>query len=71
MTTTFPEMRFDSKPENIAVVERLIDRLSEDSALRARMGAAALTAYNDRFTPGAHLDHLHTVLLSAARAGVA
>ena len=25
-----PELRFDSKPENIAVVERLIDKLSEE-----------------------------------------
>jgi len=33
MTTPFPEMRFDSKPENIAVVERLIDRLSEEHGI--------------------------------------
>jgi len=33
MTTTFPEMRFDSKPENIAVVERLIDQLSEEHSI--------------------------------------
>lgn len=30
MTTSMPELRFDSKPENIAVVERLIDKLSEE-----------------------------------------
>lgn len=33
MTTTFPELRFDSKPENIAVVERLIDQLSEEHSI--------------------------------------
>ena len=30
MTTSLPELRFDSKPENIAVVEKLIDQLSEE-----------------------------------------
>ena len=30
MTTSMPELRFDSKPENIAGVERLIDKLSEE-----------------------------------------
>ena len=33
MTTTMPELRFDSKPENIAVVERLIDQISEDHSI--------------------------------------
>ena len=33
MTTTFPELRFDSRPENIAVVERLIDQLSEEHSI--------------------------------------
>jgi len=33
MTTTLPELRFDSRPENIAVVERLIDRLSEEHSI--------------------------------------
>ena len=33
MTTTTPELRFDSKPENIAVVERLIDQISEDHSI--------------------------------------
>ena len=33
MTNTLPELRFDSKPENIAVVERLIDQLSEQHSI--------------------------------------
>ena len=33
MTNTLPELRFDSKPENIAVVERLIDKLSEQHSI--------------------------------------
>ena len=33
MTTTMPELRFDSKPENIAVVEKLIDQISEDHSI--------------------------------------
>ena len=33
MTNTLPELRFDSKPENIAVVERLIDQISEQHSI--------------------------------------
>ena len=33
MTTTMPELRFDSKPENIAVVERLIDQIEKDHGI--------------------------------------
>ena len=33
MTNTLPELRFDSQPENIAVVERLIDQLSEQHSI--------------------------------------
>ena len=35
MTTTLPELRFDSKPENIAVVEQLIDKLCEDPGIES------------------------------------
>ena len=33
MTTTLPELRFESKPENIAVVERMIDQISEEHSI--------------------------------------
>ena len=47
MTTTLPELRFDSKPENIAVVEKLIDH-TETRSVRVAIiiWAAIVTCLN-------------------------
>ena len=47
MTTTMPELRFDSKPENIAVVERLIDQLSEEHGIIAEHYGNVLIAMTE------------------------
>ena len=47
MTTTMPELRFDSKPENIAVVEKLIDKISADHGIVAEHYGNVLIAMTE------------------------
>ena len=47
MTTTLPELRFDSKPENIAVVEKLIDKISADHGIVAEHYGNVLIAMTE------------------------
>jgi serine/threonine-protein kinase RsbW len=70
MTTTLPEMRFDSKPENIAVVERLIDRLSEEHSIIPEHYGNVLIAMtegvNNAIVHGNKLDPEKSVTVSCA-----
>ena len=70
MTTTFPEMRFDSKPENIAVVERLIDQLSEEHSIIPEHYGNVLIAMtegvNNAIVHGNKLDPENSVSVTCA-----
>ena len=70
MTTTMPELRFDSKPENIAVVERLIDQLSEEHGIIAEHYGNVLIAMtegvNNAIVHGNKLDPEKSVSVSCA-----
>lgn len=70
MTTTMPELRFDSKPENIAVVERLIDQISEDHSIIPEHYGNVLIAMtegvNNAIVHGNKLDHEKSVSVSCA-----
>lgn len=70
MTTTLPEMRFDSKPENIAVVERLIDQLSEEHSIIPEHYGNVLIAMtegvNNAIVHGNKLDPEKSVIVSCA-----
>jgi serine/threonine-protein kinase RsbW len=73
MTTTFPEMRFDSKPENIAVVERLIDQLSEEHSIIPEHYGNVLIAMtegvNNAIVHGNKLDPSKSVTVTCALDG--
>jgi glycosyltransferase involved in cell wall biosynthesis len=43
-----------------------LDRLAGDEDLRGRLGAAALRAYERRFTPGKHFEALETLFEGVA-----
>lgn len=70
MTTTLPELRFDSKPENIAVVERLIDKISADHGIVAEQYGNVLIAMtegvNNAIVHGNKLDETKSVSVSCA-----
>ncbi|MDA0729301.1 MAG: ATP-binding protein [Bacteroidetes bacterium] len=70
MTTTLPELRFDSKPENIAVVERLIDQISDaHSIIPEHYGnvlIAMTEAVNNAIVHGNKLDLAKSVSVSCA-----
>ena len=70
MTTTTPELRFDSKPENIAVVERLIDQISEDHSIIPEHYGNVLIAMtegvNNAIVHGNKLDPEKSVSVSCA-----
>ena len=70
MTTTMPELRFDSKPENIAVVERLIDQLSEEHGIIAEHYGNVLIAMtegvNNAIVHGNKLDPEKSVTVACA-----
>lgn len=70
MTTTLPELRFDSKPENIAVVERLIDKISADHGIVAEHYGNVLIAMtegvNNAIVHGNKLDETKAVSVSCA-----
>ena len=70
MTTTLPELRFDSKPENIAVVERLIDKISADHGIVAEHYGNVLIAMtegvNNAIVHGNKLDESKSVSVSCA-----
>ena len=70
MTTTLPELRFDSKPENIAVVERLIDQISADHGIVAEHYGNVLIAMtegvNNAIVHGNKLDETKSVSVSCA-----
>lgn len=70
MTTTLPELRFDSKPENIAVVERLIDKISADHGIVAEHYGNVLIAMtegvNNAIVHGNKLDETKSVSVSCA-----
>ena len=63
-------MRFDSKPENIAVVERLIDRLSEEHSIIPEHYGNVLIAMtegvNNAIVHGNKLDPEKSVTVSCA-----
>ena len=70
MTTTLPELRFDSKPENIAVVEKLIDQISADYGIVAEHYGNVLIAMtegvNNAIVHGNRLDETKSVSVSCA-----
>ena len=70
MTTTLPELRFDSKPENIAVVEKLIDKISADHGIVAEHYGNVLIAMtegvNNAIVHGNKLDETKAVSVSCA-----
>ena len=70
MTTTMPELRFDSKPENIAIVERLIDQISEDHSIipehYGNVLIAMTEAVNNAIVHGNKLDPEKSVNVSCA-----
>ncbi|MEE2837772.1 MAG: ATP-binding protein [Bacteroidota bacterium] len=70
MTTTLPELRFDSKPENIAVVEKLIDKISADHGIVAEHYGNVLIAMtegvNNAIVHGNKLDESKSVSVSCA-----
>ena len=70
MTTTMPELRFDSKPENIAIVERLIDQISEDHSIipehYGNVLIAMTEAVNNAIVHGNKLDPEKSVTVSCA-----
>ena len=70
MTTTLPELRFDSKPENIAVVEKLIDKISADHGIVAEHYGNVLIAMtegvNNAIVHGNKLDETKSVSVSCA-----
>ncbi len=70
MTTTLPELRFDSKPENIAVVEKLIDKISADHGIVAEHYGNVLIAMtecvNNAIVHGNKLDEAKSVSVSCA-----
>ena len=70
MTTTLPELRFDSKPENIAVVEKLIDKISADHGIVAEHYGNVLIAMtegvNNAIIHGNKLDESKSVSVSCA-----
>tara|TARA_Y100001954_G_C15777575_1_gene587908 strand:+ start:423 stop:836 length:414 start_codon:yes stop_codon:yes gene_type:complete len=70
MTTTLPELRFDSKPENIAVVEKLIDQISADHGIVAEHYGNVLIAMtegvNNAIVHGNKLDETKSVSVSCA-----
>ena len=70
MTTTLPELRFDSKPENIAVVEKLIDKISADHGIVADHYGNVLIAMtegvNNAIVHGNKLDETKSVSVSCA-----
>lgn len=70
MTTTLPELRFDSKPENIAVVEKLIDKISADHGIVAEHYGNVLIAMtegvNNAIVHGNKLDETKLVSVSCA-----
>ena len=70
MTTTMPELRFDSKPENIAVVEKLIDKISSDHGIVAEHYGNVLIAMtegvNNAIVHGNKLDETKSVSVSCA-----
>lgn len=70
MTTTLPELRFDSKPENIAVVEKLIDKISADHGIVAEQYGNVLIAMtegvNNAIVHGNKLDESKSVSVSCA-----
>ena len=70
MTTTLPELRFDSKPENIAVVEKLIDKISADHGIVAEHYGNVLIAMtegvNNAIVHGNKLDEAKSVIVSCA-----
>jgi serine/threonine-protein kinase RsbW len=70
MTTTLPELRFDSKPENIAVVEKLIDKISADHGIVAEHYGNVLIAMtegvNNAIIHGNKLDETKSVSVSCA-----
>ena len=70
MTTTLPELRFDSKPENIAVVEKLIDKISADHGIVAEHYGNVLIAMtegvNNAIVHGNKLDETKSVSVSCS-----
>ena len=70
MTTTLPELRFDSKPENIAVVEKLVDKISADHGIVAEHYGNVLIAMtegvNNAIVHGNKLDETKSVSVSCA-----
>lgn len=70
MTTTLPELRFDSKPANIAVVEKLIDKISADHGIVAEHYGNVLIAMtegvNNAIVHGNKLDETKSVSVSCA-----
>ena len=70
MITTLPELRFDSKPENIAVVEKLIDKISADHGIVAEHYGNVLIAMtegvNNAIVHGNKLDEAKSVGVSCA-----
>ena len=70
MTTTLPELRFDSKPENIAVVEKLIDKISADHGIVAEHYGNVLIAMtegvNNAIVHGNKLDETKSVSVLCA-----
>ena len=70
MTTTLPELRFDSKPENIAVVEKLIDKISADHGIETEHYGNVLIAMtegvNNAIVHGNKLDETKSVSVSCA-----
>jgi len=70
MTTTLPELRFDSKPDNIAVVERLIDQISDaHNIIPEHYGnvlIAMTEAVNNAIVHGNKLDLAKSVSVSCA-----
>ena len=70
MTTTLPALRFDSKPENIAVVEKLIDKISADHGIVAEHYGNVLIAMtegvNNAIVHGNKLDETKSVSVSCA-----
>ena len=70
MTTTLPELRFDSQPENIAVVEKLIDQISADHGIVAEHYGNVLIAMtegvNNAIVHGNKLDETKSVSVLCA-----
>jgi len=70
MTTTLPELKFESKPENIAIVERLIDQISAEHGIIPEHYGNVLIgmteAVNNAITHGNKLDLNKSVGVSCA-----